>query len=98
MKIGDEYRLSKINRRAWCKLAKQNNIKEDTLFQYLNELVVKTPEACQHVFKNLPEPLAHNRILKDLHDQVIQRSEECLKQLSKGSPIRSIGNQKVEVD
>jgi serine/threonine-protein kinase HipA len=66
MKIGDEYRLSKITGSEWLKFAATNKLENDLVLERIRSLGNALPDALNDTIKNMRSQKLNHRILKVL--------------------------------
>lgn len=76
MKIGDEYRLSKITGSEWLKLATANKLDQDLILERIRSLGKALPDALSDTIKTMRSQKLDHRILKVLAKVLPERSKE----------------------
>ncbi|MGE6699475.1 type II toxin-antitoxin system HipA family toxin [Hyphomonas sp. NPDC076900] len=66
MKIGDEYRLSRITGSEWLKFAATNKLEQDLVLERIRSLGKALPDALSDTIKNMRSQKLDHRILKVL--------------------------------
>ena len=76
MKIGDEYRLSKITGSEWLKFATANKLDQDLILERIRFLGKALPDALSDTIKTMRSQKLDHRILKVLAKVLPERSKE----------------------
>jgi len=74
MKIGDEYRLSRITGSEWLKFAATNKLEQDLVLGRIRSLGKALPDALSDTIRNMRSEKLDHRILKVLEKVLPERS------------------------
>jgi serine/threonine-protein kinase HipA len=82
MKIGEEYKLSRIGLRQWQKFARETRVDMDEVIAMLTSMVEQLPDevstACDHARKEGLD----NAVVEELAVRLIERANICRGHLS----------------
>lgn len=73
MKIGDEYRLSKITGSEWLKFAASNKLEADLILERIRSIATALPDALSDTIKSMRSQKLDHRILKVLETVLPER-------------------------
>lgn len=85
MKIGPEYRLQRIGRRAWGAFARELRIPAKDLLARIDEVAALLPEAAERTAHSLAKDGIKHQVVSDLVEGIHSNTRKCVELLQKSS-------------